>query len=101
MKLFIQDIIKNEKNLIVQLLYPTNNLSINKMVIEINKKIKWYCEENDIDYLDFYDILSSDNGLINSIYTYDGLHLNEHGYEITIDEISKKINQKSKNKLYR
>ena len=37
MKAFIQDIISSGKDLIVELLYPTDSISINKKVITINK----------------------------------------------------------------
>ena len=99
MKLFIQDIIKSEKDLIVQLLYPTDKIAINKMVIKMNEKIKKYCEENYIDFLDLYNLLCDNNNKLNSEYTIDGLHLNENGYKIIIDEISKKINEKRKTNI--
>lgn len=94
MKAFIQDIISSGKDLIVELLYPTDSISINKKVITINEKLRVYCEQNSIDYLDLYEVLLGDDGLINCSYTGDGLHPNKVGYIVIIDHISKKIESK-------
>ncbi len=94
-KLFIQDIISNGKDILVESLYPTDNIDINIKVTTINEKLKKYCEENHIDYLDLYNVLLGDDGLINHDYTDDGLHPNESGYIIIIDYISKMIELKN------
>ena len=94
MKLFIQDVITSGKDILVELLYPTSDIDINKKVIIINQKLKKYCEENNIDYLDLYNILLGVDGLINDNYTDDGLHPNEYGYMNIIEHISNKIKQK-------
>lgn len=94
MKLFIQDVITSGKDILVELLYPTSDIDINKKVIIINQKLKKYCEENNIDYLDLYNILLGVDGLINDNYTDDGLHPNEYCYMIIIEHISNKIKQK-------
>ena len=95
LKLFIQDIINSGKDILVQLLYPTEYINTNAKVVILNEKLRKYCEENEIDYLDLYDDLLDNNGVINPIYTDDGLHPNETCYMFIIDRISKKIKLKS------
>ncbi|XOB61340.1 GDSL-type esterase/lipase family protein [Campylobacterota bacterium DY0563] len=64
---------------------------------EMNEKIKQldillriYCEKNNLKYLNLNKYLSQNNTLINE-YTWDGIHLNQKGYEIWADIIKKKI----------
>ncbi|MBE6138223.1 MAG: hypothetical protein E7173_00570 [Firmicutes bacterium] len=94
-KLFIQDIISSGKDILVQLLYPTKYINTNAKVVILNEKLRKYCEENEIDYLDLYNELLGDDGIINHIYTEDGLHPNESCYMFIIDHISKKIKLKN------
>lgn len=95
MKLFIQDIINSGKDVLVQLLYPTKYINTNAKVVILNEKLRQYCEENEIDYLDLYNELLGDDEIINPIYTEDGLHPNESCYMFIIDHISKKIKLKN------
>lgn len=95
LKLFIQDIISSGKGILVQLLYPTKYINTNSKVVILNEKLRQYCEDNQIDYLDLYNELLGDNGVINPNYTDDGLHPNESCYMFIIDQISKKIEFKN------
>ena len=94
MQLFIQDIISIGKDILVQLLYPTHYIDTNKDVVIINDKLRRYCEDEHIDYLDLYNDLLGDSGVLDAKYTNDGLHPNEKGYMFILDQISKKINLK-------
>lgn len=96
--LLIQDIIKSGKNLIVELLYPTDRIAVNVSIRKLNDKLRMYCEENGIDYLDLYNELLGDNGIISFHYTDDGLHPNENGYMLIIDKIASKIREKDLSK---
>lgn len=97
-KSFIESILSTNKNLLVELLYPTNDINLNKKVSILNQKLKEYCEYNNINYLDLYNLLLDTNGLINSNYTNDGLHPNETGYILILEQIINKINLKKQHK---
>lgn len=97
-KSFIENILSTNKNILVELLYPTNNINLNKKVSILNQKLKEYCEYNNINYLDLYNLLLDTNGLINSNYTNDGLHPNETGYILILEQIINKINLKEQHK---
>lgn len=89
-KEFIEDIISTG-NILVQMLYPTDRLDINSEVVKINQKLKNYCEDKNINYLDLYNELLGEDGIINPIYCDDGIHPNVIGYKLIIDSISKKL----------
>lgn len=80
-------------------IYPVNyslspkmvNVRKNDDIKEINKKIKKYCKDNKITYIDMYDLLKDDDDNFDSIYTNDGLHPNDEGYEVITKEIKKYI----------
>jgi len=93
-KLFIQDIINSGNKLIVQLLYPTGKIETNYQVMKLNEKLKAFCIGNNIDYLDLYQTLIGINGILDFRYSNDGLHLNETGYKLIIEELYKKIELK-------
>ncbi len=93
---FIEDIMKNGKALFVQSIYPTDKIKINSQIIKINEFISNYCKENNICYIDMYNLLVSNNGKINPLYSDDGIHPNEYGYRMIINEMSNKIQQNNK-----
>lgn len=97
-KSFIENILSTNKNILVELLYPTNDINLNKKVSILNQKLKEYCEYNNINYLDLYNLLLNTSGLINSNYTNDGLHPNETGYILILEQIINKINLKEQHK---
>ncbi len=78
-------------------IYPVNYSLSPKMVSvrknddikEINKELKKYCKKNRITYIDMYDLLKDDDDNFDSIYTNDGLHPNDEGYEVITKEIKK------------
>ena len=49
-------------------------------IIDYNKKIKALATKLKVSYLDVYNELNKDNKL-DSIYTDDGIHLNDKGYD--------------------
>ena len=53
----------------------------NSDIIYINEKMKEYCVDNDITYIDIFTALIDDNGNLKKEYTPDVLHLNNTGYE--------------------
>lgn len=46
----------------------------------INARVRTYCEENNITYLDVYSLLIDDEGNLKDEYTEDGLHLTDDAY---------------------
>ena len=85
-----QDIKKNRPSakLYIESLYPVNRNMDKKMVYhrtnevikQINERIKKYCEEEKITYINLYDDLTDKNGDFDENYTYDGLHPSVLGY---------------------
>ena len=59
---------------------------------EINRQLKKYAKENNITFINIYDKLVDDEGLLNADYTTDGLHINENGYEVITKELKKYLN---------
>lgn len=74
--------------LYIESIYPVNrnidkgmvNQRDNNTIKNMNKKIKKYCKDNKITYIDMYDELTDDDGNFDKKYTYDGLHPNTLGY---------------------
>ena len=67
---------------------------INQKIDELNQKLKNYCRESKIEFLDVNRTMSEDDGLI-SAYTIDGVHLSGEGYRAWADILRtflKKIN---------
>ena len=95
----IEQIKKNRKETIIYLesIYPVNKKINKKMVAnrdnndikKINEKIKKYALDNNITYIDTYTLLKDENDNFNELYTDDGLHPNEKGYEVITKEIKK------------
>ena len=57
----------------------------NKRIVKLNKKIKKLLKNMDyVEYINVYDSLLEGDSL-NEKYTYDGLHLNDIGYEVVTD----------------
>lgn len=58
-------------------------------IIKTNKEIKQLCKKNNYTYIDIYPLLKTDEDLLDSDYTKDGLHLTEEGYKKITSEIIK------------
>ena len=65
----------------------------NDDIKEINEKLEDYCEDNDITYIDMYDLLKDKDDNFNSKYTKDGLHPNDDGYEVITKELKKYLDK--------
>ena len=80
-----------ECKIAIQSVYPVvnNKKRNNKRIKALNELIKALCEHEKVDYIDLYDALCDSEGKLNSEYSYDGLHLNVKGYEVTTEAISK------------
>lgn len=102
-KSIISGIRKNRPNakIYVESIYPINDTDdnkINKKLVSIrnneiikkyNKKIKKYCDNNSITYINMYDELKDTNDNLKLEYTKEGLHISDSGYVVITKEIKK------------
>lgn len=89
-KEIIENIKKNRKKAKIYLesIYPVNedideevvDGRENSIIQEMNEKLKTYCDENNITYIDMYKELENDEKKFDKKYTNDGLHPNDLGY---------------------
>ena len=95
----VKDIFDNYKNIVlglkshniipvIQSVTYTANPTLNNDVKELNKLLKRFAKDNNVDYIDLNSALS-ENELLRPEYTYDGTHLTGKGYAIWRDEIDK------------
>ena len=88
---------KPQAEIYVESVYPVNDnldedmvdVRNNDDIMDINEKIKKYCDDNGYNYINMYDKLLDDDGNFNEEYTDDGLHPNSKGYEVITDELKK------------
>lgn len=102
-KTIIQEIKMNrsECKIYVQSIYPVNSdLEVNSVgersnrrIQNLNKKIKKFCQKEDCTYIDMYQHLADQDGLLASKYTFDGLHLNSLGYIVVTRELLPYLNE--------
>ncbi|MDD3340976.1 MAG: GDSL-type esterase/lipase family protein [Bacilli bacterium] len=83
--------------LYVESIYPTKFDSTSK-IRDINKEVKEFCKENEINYIDLYSILENKDGRIETKYTKDGTHLTEDGYNVVTDKIKTYLPEKKNSK---
>lgn len=79
--------------LYVQSLFPTTGKyeNIETAVEKTNNLLKDLCYKNNIRYIDVYSGLVKAGKLDNEL-TYDGLHLNSHGYDIWKNAVEPNLN---------
>ena len=68
----------------------------NEEIIEINKKLKKYCKDKDIVYIDLFQELVDEEDediRIKDEYSEDGLHLTDEGYEVVTNKIMKYLKE--------
>ena len=65
------------------------------LVIELNDKLKDYCTENNIAYVDYFSSMVGEKKELRSDLTYDGVHPDKKGYlimeKILLETIQKKL----------
>ena len=74
-KVYVQTVLPIDKEI-----YKNNILKVNE-IIEANEK------ENAYEIIDLYSIFATENGLIKKELSYDGIHLNEKGYNTWVEFI--------------
>lgn len=64
------------------------------MIIQLNEKLKGYCNDNKLVFIDLYHPLLGVNAKeMNADYCRDGLHLSNKGYEVWANIIRSYINE--------
>ena len=84
----------------VQSIYPVNREMknsaseerYNEEIKEVNEKVESYCNDNDVTYINMYDLLSDNDGNFNEAYTNDGLHPNTLGYVVITKKLMEYMN---------
>jgi lysophospholipase L1-like esterase len=51
-------------------------------IIRLNEMIENYCVQNNIHYIDYYSSMVNESKGLKEIYTYDGVHPNQKGYQL-------------------
>ena len=69
-KIFIQSVLPSYKN-------PSRN---NDTIIALNSKLKTISNERNLSYIDLFSQFIDSNGQLDTLYSYDGVHLNGNGY---------------------
>ncbi len=105
-KIIIEKIKMNLPNtkIYVQAIYPVNE-TINKMkfnivdirrneeIIKLNNLLEKWCHANKVNFIDNTNLLKNHEGKLNELYTNDGLHLNEKGYNIVYNNLLKYLEE--------
>lgn len=82
--------------LFVQSILPVNGRDFSKFtghyaqsdaIVETNRLLQALCEEKGITYIDLWSVLADADGLLDSRYTNDGLHLVGAGYLVWRDAL--------------
>ncbi|MFQ9315027.1 GDSL-type esterase/lipase family protein [Dysgonomonas mossii] len=85
----------------VQSLLPINNnrnvyqRMLNKewQIEQLNKELKAFCEKENITFINIYPAFLSEDRTLDARYTTDGLHLNDNGYTVWVDQIRKYVEE--------
>lgn len=80
--------LKNKfKNMIFILLLPTDSETLNEKIKIVNDFLKKF----DMNYLNIYNLLINDKGVIDNKFTTDGIHLSNLGYDILNENLKHQI----------
>lgn len=78
---------------VLTLVFPVRyKQEVNDEVRTLNQKILQYCKEKQVLYIDGYQLLEKE-GVLDSQFTYDGIHLTAGGYKLWSDAIRSILNQ--------
>lgn len=98
-KLIIQRIkeASPETEIFIQSILPTDDAihiyRKNPDISILNDFLKKLAKENDLVYIDLYNIFITPNNKLNPEYSFDGLHLNGKGYEIWKNNTKKYLDE--------
>jgi len=75
-----------QTTLYLQSILPVNEVqllsfeNINSKVYQVNYKLRDFCINNNIVFIDIHPDFLNHHGQMDEKFTYDGIHLTEHGY---------------------
>ena len=95
---------RNMTKIYIESVYPVNEsllddddneveLRRNKNIISLNDKLKKYCDNNKITYINMYDQLVDEDGNLDGKYSDKGLHLSKEGYKVVTSNLKKYIEE--------
>ncbi len=82
----------HNSQIFIQSILPTTPLWANcpgEEIILINQEIYKYCIKFNFTWIDLYTEFITDEGYLKDIYTDDGLHLNDAGYDLLANILRK------------
>lgn len=83
--------------LIVQSLLPVNESrlpgisGLNIKIYQFNNLLRKFCSENKLQFIDLHSDFLNSQGEMDPIYTFDGIHLSDKGYENWSLQINKHL----------
>ena len=94
---------RSEAKIYIESIYPVNRSMDKRLymvgsrknedIIEINKMIKEYCDEEDLTYINTYNKLLDEDGNLKKDFSEDGLHLSSEGYEVVTKSLEKYLKE--------
>lgn len=74
--------------------YPwKSGLNPAEKIVELNKWIKNYCEENKLIYVDYFTPMADERNGLKKEYSEDGVHPNEDGYKVMAPLVEEAIEE--------
>lgn len=67
------------------------NAYLNDSVTVLDRRLKVYCKDHGVPYIDLYSHMVASGNMLDSTLTADGIHLNGKGYEIWQEAISRYV----------
>ncbi len=96
---FVNEIQNTSKaEVVLQSLYPItiNRVGLGNIIHDIkyvNNQLAKYCANNNIKFIDMYNLLIDANNQFDSKYTNDGIHPNEEGYKLVAKRLDNILNK--------
>ncbi|MBS5795864.1 MAG: hypothetical protein KH100_09020 [Dysgonomonas mossii] len=88
-KIYVQSLlpINNNRNVYQRMLNKEWQIEL------LNKELKAFCEKENITFINIYPAFLSEDRTLDARYTTDGLHLNDNGYTVWVDQIRKYVEE--------
>ena len=92
-EIFIQTILPIDKKKFMEVrgFYPQHSVPLMSQINEINLKIYKKNKNNAFTVIDLHSAFVNERGLMNEVYSTDGVHLNEAGYQVWVEYVGKYV----------
>ncbi|MFS0723504.1 GDSL-type esterase/lipase family protein [Paenibacillus sp. 1P07SE] len=92
-----------ETEIVLQSIYPVNRKAepalpfpvvgsrSGEAIVHVNQQLMQIAGDLAVSYADIHVLLTDESGKLDITYTYDGLHLNVHGYEVVTTDIQSRL----------